>query len=53
MTNKKLKRFESHFNFLLLDRGVAMQQRHHLLTLSKGGAGRHHLFCGLVGTVRV
>ena len=47
-------RFESHCNFLLLDRGVAMQQRHHLSTLSKVGAGRHHqLFCGLVGPVRV
>ena len=29
-------RFESHCNFLLLDRGVAMQYRNHLLTLSKG-----------------
>ena len=30
-----------------------MQQRHHLLTLSKGGTGRHHQpFCGLVGPVR-
>ena len=47
-------RFESHCNFLLLDRGVAMQYRRHLLTLSKGGADRHHhLFCGLVGPVRV
>ena len=37
------------YTFLLLDRGVATQYRHHLLTLSKGGAGRHrHLFCGLV-----
>ena len=41
-------RFKSHCNFLLLDRGVAMQWRHHVLTLSKGGAGRHHqLFYGL------
>ena len=47
-------RFESHCNFLLLDRVVAMQQRHHLLMLCKGGVGRHHqLFCGLVGPVRV
>ena len=29
-------RFESHCNFLLLVTGVAMQQRHHLLMLSKG-----------------
>ena len=28
--------FESYRNFLLLDRGVAMQQIHHLLMLSKG-----------------
>ena len=28
--------FESHCNFLLLDRGVAMQQKHYLLTLSRG-----------------
>ena len=53
MTNKKSE-VESHCNFLLLNRGVAMQQRHHLLTLSKGDDGRHHqLFCGLVGPVRV
>ena len=33
MTNKNSEaEFESHCNFLLLVVGVAMQQRHHLLT---------------------
>ena len=49
--NRGKVRFDSYCHFLLLNRGVAM---HHLLRLSKGGAGRgHHLFWGLVGPVRV
>ena len=43
-----------HCHLLLLGRGVAMQEIHHLLRLRKVDAGRdNHLVCCLVGPVRV